>query len=110
MEHIVILITAKDMEEAEKISEILVGQKLVACVNMINGIHSVFLWENNVERGEEVLLIAKTRKELFKPVEEAVKRAHSYSVPEIIALPVIEGSQKYLEWVTAVTAVTGERP
>lgn len=100
---IVVFVTAKDAEEAGRIAERLVADKLCACVNILGGVKSFFWWENKVDRADEVLLIIKTRKSLFKKLERAVKRAHSYEVPEIIALPIIAGSKSYLEWVRKST-------
>ena len=97
----VIFITTKDMSEAEKISKALVSKKLVACVNIVKGIKSFFWWEGKVDEANEVLLILKTKRSYFEKIEKAVKLLHSYDVPEIIALPIIEGSKDYLRWVNA---------
>ena len=99
--HIVIFITAKDTKEAEKISQALVSKKLIACANIVRDIHSFFWWKGKVERAKEVLLILKTKRSLFKKIEKTVKSLHSYDVPEIIALPIIEGSKNYLRWMNA---------
>ena len=99
--HIVVLITAKDTKEAEKISRVLVSKKLIACANIVRDIHSFFWWKGKVERAKEVLLILKTKRSLFKKIEKTVKSLHSYDVPEIIALPIIEGSKNYLGWMNA---------
>ena len=97
---IVILITAKDIKEAKKISEALVQRKLIACANIIQGVKSFFWWEGKVDRADEVLLILKTQKRLFKKIVTAVKSLHSYSVPEVIALPIIDGHKDYLRWIS----------
>ena len=101
--NIVIFITAKDYDQAAKISQHLVDQKLIACANILNGVKSLFWWEGKVDEANEVLLILKTRKSLFKKIEKAVKALHSYEVPEIIALPIIEGHKPYLKWVNEST-------
>ena len=98
--YIVILITAKDKEEAQKIADSLVEAKLVACVNIVPQIQSVFWWQGKVDRSPESLLIVKTQKSLFQKVVKQVKSIHSYSVPEIIALPIIAGNKDYLNWIT----------
>ncbi|HBR14868.1 MAG TPA: cytochrome C biogenesis protein CcdA [Candidatus Omnitrophica bacterium] len=96
---IVVLMTAKDAGEAEKIVTQLVEAKLIACANIIRGVQSIFWWEGKMDKADEVLVVLKTRKTLFKKVEKMIKSLHSYTVPEIIALPVIEGSKDYLNWI-----------
>src|SRR3989338_11134625 len=97
---IVIFVTAKDTAEAEKIGGALVEQKLAACANIIPGIKSIFRWEGKVDNAGETLLILKTKKSLFGKVEKAVKSLHSYTTPEIIALPIVAGSKEYLKWIS----------
>jgi periplasmic divalent cation tolerance protein len=75
-----------------------VEERLAACVNQIGPIQSVYRWEGKLEQSEEQLLIIKTRKELFPALEKRVRELHSYSVPEIVALPIIDGSPDYLRW------------
>lgn len=98
--YVVVFITAKDKDEAEKIAAHLVGEKLAACVNIVAGVGSVFWWENKIDQSREVLLIAKSKKILFRKIVAAVKKVHSYSVPEIIALPIIDGNKDYLKWIS----------
>ena len=97
--YIVAFVTAKDVEEAQKIAEGLVQDRLVACVNVVKDIKSVFWWEGNVDKSDEVLLILKSQKSLLKKIIKKVKELHSYQLPEIIALPIIDGSKDYLKWV-----------
>ena len=97
--HIVILITAKDVKEASRIADQLVEKKLVACVNIVKDIKSIFWWEGKVDRSNEVLLIIKSEKTFFKKIIKAVKSLHSYTVPEIIALPIVDGNPDYLKWI-----------
>lgn len=104
MEFIVILITAGSAEEGEKIATALVNHHLVACVNIVPSVQSLFFWEGRATQEREVLLIAKSRKVLLNKVIDLVKKIHSYKVPEIIALPVIGGSEEYLKWVEASTS------
>ena len=100
---IVILVTASSEEEAKKIARSLVEKRLVACVNIIKDVQSIFRWKNKVSEEKELLLIIKTRKKLYKNVEEEVKNIHSSEVPEIIALPIIAGSKEYLYWIDSET-------
>ena len=97
--HIIIFITASSKLEAAKIAEKLVKQKLAACVNIVGRIESLFWWKGKVDRAAETLLIVKSRKEKLAKIIKAVKLAHSYEVPEIIALPIISGYAPYLEWI-----------
>jgi len=82
--YIVIFITSKDLQEAEKIAKALVEEQLVACVNIVPDIKSIFRWEGNVDHEKEVLLVCKTQDLNYDLVEEKVKQLHSYDVPEII--------------------------
>ena len=100
---IVILITAPSVEEGQKIAHTLVGEHLMACVNIVSSVHSVFYWQEKVCDEKEVLLIGKTRASLFEKTSQRVKDLHSYAVPEIIALPIIKGSKDYLRWIGEVT-------
>ncbi len=97
------LVTVGSEPEAERIANKLVEQELVACVNVLPGILSVFRWEGKVSREREVLLIAKTVNQLFERVVSVVKSLHSYDVPEVIALPIQHGLPEYLSWVRNVT-------
>jgi periplasmic divalent cation tolerance protein len=100
---IVILVTARSELEAEKISQTLVEEKLAACVNIVRGIDSVFVWQGKMCRENEMLLIIKTRCDLFDSLLARVKSIHSYAVPEVIALPIIKGSEDYLRWMREST-------
>lgn len=97
---IIIFITAKDKNEAKKIARQLLAHKLAACVNIVSGVESFFWWENKIDTAREVLLIIKSKKSLFKKIVSAVRAVHSYSVPEIIALPIVDGHKDYLTWVS----------
>jgi periplasmic divalent cation tolerance protein len=101
---IIIFITASSSEEAENIAKLLVEEKLVACVNIIPQIKSIYWWEGKICTDEEVMLIAKTKQSLFTAVMDRVKSLHSYEVPEIISFPISEGSPEYLNWIVKVTA------
>lgn len=95
----VILITAKDKTEAQSIADRLVGDKLAACVNIVDSVISVYRWEGRVNKETEVLLIVKSKTDVLAKVIETVKSIHSYSVPEIIALPIVGGNEDYLKWI-----------
>lgn len=97
--YIVILITTKDKKEAEKIAQGLLKDKLIACANIITGVQSLFWWQGKIDKAQEVLMILKTKKNLFKKVSAKVKSLHSYQTPEIIALPIVAGSEDYLKWI-----------
>ncbi len=97
--YIVILVTAKDMPEADRIISQLIAQKQVACANVVPAIESSFMWKGRQEKEQEVLILLKTKEVLFKAVEKTVKALHSYSVPEIIAFPIVAGNQEYLDWI-----------
>jgi len=93
-----IYVTVKDKEEAEKIANILVDEKLAACVNIIPNIVSIYNWKGVRERSEEVSMFIKTKNALFKDVAKRIKSVHSYDVPCIVSLPIIEGDKDYLKW------------
>ena len=103
MNEFVVLITASSEYEAVTIARSLVEGKLAGCVNIIHNIRSIYRWEENVEDEQEVLMIVKTRKAIFHELMKKVKELHSYTVPEIIALPIVEGSEEYLKWLRDVT-------
>ena len=101
---IVVLVTAKDKKEAEKISRGLLEAKLIACANMVEGVQSLFWWQGKIDSSKEVLLVLKSKKDLFRKIITRVKELHSYQNPEIIALPIINGSKDYLGWVQSSCA------
>jgi periplasmic divalent cation tolerance protein len=102
-EYIVALITASKEDEAARIAQDIVASRLAACVNIVKGIRSIYRWRGKIEDEGEVLMIVKTRRDLFGNLKKRVKELHSYSVPEIIAVPVIEGSEEYLNWLKEET-------
>ena len=99
--YIVVLVTAKDKKEAEKISRGLLRAKLIACANIVKDVQSLFWWQGKIDSSKEVLLVLKTKKVLFKKVAVKVKSLHSYQTPEIIALPIVNGSEDYLDWISS---------
>jgi periplasmic divalent cation tolerance protein len=101
--YLVVFITTSSYEEARKIADTLVDRKKAACVNIVPKVNSLFRWKGKIEEAEESLMVVKTRAELFPEVVSLVKSIHSYEVPEIIALPVVEGNPDYLEWLKKET-------
>lgn len=102
-EEIIVLITASSEEEAVRIGTALVDDHLAACVNIIAGIRSLFFWQGKTQDERETLLVCKSRQPLLEKLTARVKALHSYSVPEIIALPVVGGSSDYLSWLREST-------
>jgi periplasmic divalent cation tolerance protein len=100
---IVVLITASTKEEGEMIARTLVDDRLAACVNVLPGVRSFFFWDGATQDAGEILLICKSRTPLLDRIIERVRGIHSYTVPEIIALPVAGGSSTYLAWVKDAT-------
>ncbi len=100
---IVVLVVCGSEEEALQIARSLVEERLAACVNLISPVRSIYRWEGKIWDEKEWLLLIKTGRERFEKLENKVKSLHSYSVPEIIALPIVEGSTAYLNWVKEMT-------
>ena len=98
IDKIVVLITTAT-EEAHNIADLLLNERKAACVNIVPGVESLFWWQGKLDTAQESLLIIKSRASLFPKIVEIVKRAHSNDVPEIIALPIISGSEDYLRWI-----------
>ncbi len=101
-EFIQIITTTDTKESAKQIAGTLVEKKLVACVQVSGPIISTYEWKGKIENAEEWYCAIKTRKSLYKEVEESIKVLHSYEVPEIIALPIVEGNRAYLDWIDEV--------
>lgn len=95
----VVLMTAPDTEVAGRIARALVAERLAACVNVVSGVRSVYRWQGSIEEDPEVLLIAKTAAARCGALAARVKDLHPYELPEVVALPVSDGSARYLEWV-----------
>lgn len=105
---IVISSTTDTEEEARHIARALVEGRLAACVQIVPGIRSVYRWEGAVEEAPEFLLLIKTGRERFREVSNALERLHSYELPEILATPVVDGSERYLAWLSNGIAASGD--
>ena len=103
MTYCVINCTTANIEDAKEIAKHLVENKLIACCNIIPSITSVYNWENELCCDEEYLMMMKTKTSLFKKVEKEIKKMHKYETPEIICLPITDGSKEYLSWVSEQT-------
>ena len=99
MTYRVLLTTTSSKAEAKTIANALVQSRVVACVNIIPNISSIYRWEGNINEENEFLLFIKTKKSKEREVEKLILKLHSYDVPEIISLPIESGSQKYLDWI-----------
>jgi len=99
MDHIVVLVTASTQEEAQMIARGLLEKKLAACCNIISGVRSLYWWQGKIMDDNEVLMVIKSRSDMFEKIKETVIACHSYAVPEIIALPLTAGSAPYLQWI-----------
>jgi periplasmic divalent cation tolerance protein len=98
---IVVLTTCASAEEAEKIARGLVEKRLAACVNVLGGARSFYRWQGALEDAAEHLLLIKSKREMFPRLRAALEALHSYQVPEIVVLPIIDGSVNYLAWLEA---------
>jgi len=96
---VVILVTAASKKECRKIARHLVESKLAACVNITRQVESIYHWEGKIADEQEYQLFIKSTRELFSEIKAAISELHSYHTPEIICLPIIEGSRNYLQWV-----------
>lgn len=102
-DELVALITASGREEAQRIGTILVEERLAACVNIVPEVQSLFFWEGKSRDEREALLIVKSRMPLWDRLVARVRAVHSYTVPEIIALPIVAGYPDYLDWLRETT-------
>ncbi|NJB67376.1 periplasmic divalent cation tolerance protein [Desulfobaculum xiamenense] len=98
MDAILVYITASNAEEAERIGRMLVSRRLAACVNIGQGIRSLYWWDGAVQSDSETAFIAKTVRGRFAELAQAVREVHSYETPCIVALPVVDGDPDFLDW------------
>ena len=99
-----IYITCSDKSEAERIGQVLVESKLAACVNIVDGMQSMFWWQGQAEKDQETVLLAKTRTALVSRLTDKVRSVHSYDCPCVVALPIIDGNPEFLQWIHEETA------
>jgi periplasmic divalent cation tolerance protein len=95
---IVVLSTCESEEQAAQVARHLVEHRLAACVNILPGARSIYRWKGAIEEAGELLLVIKSRRDLFAAIRAAIQKIHSYEVPEVIAIPVVDGSESYLAW------------
>lgn len=106
MQYLIVFITAPSRKEADEISQVLLDKRIIACANIIENVDSYFWWKSKKQKARECLLIVKTTRPSLKKLIKAVRRMHSYDVPEIIAVPTAGGYKPYLEWLkTAIAQV-----
>ena len=104
-----VYMTAGSLEEAKKIGQILVELDLAACVNLLENMISFYKWKDKLEEGQEVVMIAKTRRTLLPKLIETVNSYHSYDCPCILELPIQGGNPEFLNWIETETEVTEEK-
>ena len=96
---IVVLVTGSNARECTKIARHLLERRLIACANLVPQVRSLYTWEGKVADEKECLMVLKSSREMFPELQAEIEKLHSYSVPEIIALPIVEGSPNYLNWI-----------
>lgn len=98
---IVVLCTCASLEEGERLARALVDARLAACVNIVGGMRSVYRWNGQIESAEECLLAIKSSRGQFEALRARIEELHSYQVPEVLALPVVDGAARYLDWLSS---------
>ncbi len=101
--YVIVLVTAPSPDEAQKIARLLLEKRRAACVNIVPGVDSLFHWQGKLESARETLMIVKTKAALLDEVVKIVKSAHSYTCPEVIALPIVGGNPEYMDWIDKET-------
>lgn len=102
-----VYMTAASREEAKRIGRTLVEERLAACANVLDGMESVYWWQGRLTEEREAVLVAKTRADLVAALTERVRALHSYTVPCVVALPILDGNPAYMEWLANETAAPG---
>jgi periplasmic divalent cation tolerance protein len=96
---IVVLSTCSGEEEAVRIARALVEKRVAACVNIVPRIRSIYHWQGTIEDSAEALLVIKTRRAVFEQLRDELRAVHSYELPEVVALSLVDGAADYLEWI-----------
>jgi periplasmic divalent cation tolerance protein len=104
MTQCIIYMTAPNDAEARTIARVLVEERLAACVNILSGMRSVYRWEGEIQEDDEVVLIAKTRRDLVPALTDRIKDIHSYDCPCVVAIPIDGGNPEFLDWIDAQTS------
>jgi periplasmic divalent cation tolerance protein len=103
----IVFCTCSDVAEANRLARALVEERLAACVNVLPGLTSIYRWQDKVEAASEHLLFVKTTWERLPAVENRIRELHSYELPEVIAVPITAGSERYLEWIQEQVSTEG---
>jgi periplasmic divalent cation tolerance protein len=98
---IIVLSTCATEEDAERLARVLLDAHLAACVNIVPRVRSFYHWKGALETSDEVLLLIKSSRDLFGDLRATLEKAHSYEVPEILAIPIVAGGENYLNWLSA---------
>src|SRR5450830_1938531 len=109
MDSLLVVTSLPDRESAEKLAVLLIERRLAACVNILAPCASVYRWQGEIQHDEEHPLLIKTVKERYADVEASIRASHPYELPEIIAVPVVDGLPAYLEWVESETRSNHEQ-
>jgi periplasmic divalent cation tolerance protein len=103
-EHCLVFSSCPDIEVAERLAHMLVESKLAACVNILPGVTSIYRWNETLEKSSECLLLIKTTRTAYQPLEAALREKHPYELPEIVMVPMDHGLPSYLRWITKCVA------
>ncbi len=104
MDAVVIFTNYPDKQGAIALAEALIEQQLAACVNVLSPCSSIYRWQGKIEAAEEMPVLIKTQQRHYERVEQLIKMMHPYELPEVIVVPIADGSPAYLQWITAETA------
>jgi len=102
-EYILVMTTVPDKKSGEKIAQVIVGERLAACITVSSACLSFYWWKKKISQDKEYILVIKTKTSLYNKLEEKILEIHPYEVPEIIALPLLKGYTKYLDWISKET-------
>jgi len=108
MKNIMVFMTTPTKKEAQRIVHSLLNKHLIACANIIGPVDSEFWWQGKIDKAKEFLVIMKSDEKLFEKLSKTIKELHSYDIPEILALPIVKGWTKYLDWLNT-TLLLAER-